>query len=100
MRILTEVPIGTQPILIGRALDSDIQIDNLAVSHHHARIFSEQGQLILEDLNSANGVLLNNGRVKREALKSGDTIAIGKHAIIVDQEHDVAIFDRAKKVAA
>src|SRR3954467_8961552 len=64
-RILKEVPIGERPITIGRALDSDLQIDNLAVSHHHARIVSDQGQLLIEDLNSANGVLLTNAGVKR-----------------------------------
>jgi hypothetical protein len=99
-RILKEVPIGERPITIGRALDSDLQIDNLGVSHHHARILTDQGQLLIEDLNSANGVLLNNARVKREPVKSGDTITVGKHAIIVDQEHDVAIFDTMKKIVA
>jgi pSer/pThr/pTyr-binding forkhead associated (FHA) protein len=99
-RILKEVPISERPITIGRSLDSDLQIDNLAVSHHHARVFSEQGVLIVEDLNSANGILLNDAPVKRETVKSGDTIIVGKHAIVVDQEHDVAIFDRTKKVVA
>ena len=97
-RILKEVPIGAKPVTIGRALDSDIQIDNLAVSHHHARVYADQGQLMVEDLDSANGVYLNSNRVKKEPLRSGDTILVGKHAIIVDQEHDVAIFGKTQKV--
>jgi len=97
-RVLKEVPISTTPVTIGRALDSDIHIDNQAVSHHHARIYAEQGQLMLEDLDSANGVFLNSSRVKKESLRSGDTILVGKHVIIVDQEHDVAIFDKTRKI--
>ncbi len=37
--VLKEVPLGFEPVTIGRAPDNDIQIDNLAVSDHHARIF-------------------------------------------------------------
>ncbi|HEY7680308.1 MAG TPA: FHA domain-containing protein, partial [Terriglobia bacterium] len=53
--VLKEVPIGAQPVSIGRAPDNDIQIDNLAVSSHHAKVYSEEGRLVVEDLNSLNG---------------------------------------------
>jgi pSer/pThr/pTyr-binding forkhead associated (FHA) protein len=87
---LKEIPIGTWPITIGRAPDSNIQIDNLAVSDNHARIYLESARLMVEDLNSLNGTFLNNARVKREWLRSGDAIHIGKHVILVDLEHDVS----------
>jgi pSer/pThr/pTyr-binding forkhead associated (FHA) protein len=97
-RILQEVAIGTKPITIGRSLDSDIQIDNQAVSHHHARICTEEDKLTVEDLGSANGVVLNGRRVSKENLDSGDLILIGKHSIVVDRERDVAIFGKVRKV--
>jgi len=87
---LKEVPLGTRPVTIGRAPDNDIQIDNLAVSNYHARVYVEAGSLVVEDLNSLNGSFLNEIRVERAMLKDGDTILIGKHHIIVDQEHDAA----------
>jgi pSer/pThr/pTyr-binding forkhead associated (FHA) protein len=87
---LKEVPLGTWPITIGRAPDNNIQIDNLAVSDHHARVYSEAARLMVEDLDSLNGTFLNNGRVKREWLRSGDAIHVGKHVILVDLEHDVS----------
>ena len=99
-RILQEVPISATPITIGRALDSDIAIDNQAVSHHHARIFTQNGQLMIEDLGSANGVIVNDVRVTTECLRSGDVILVGKHAIVVDQERDVAIFGTTRKISA
>ena len=36
--VLKEVVVGARPVTIGRAPDNDIQIDNLAVSSHHARV--------------------------------------------------------------
>jgi len=88
---LKEVPLGTRPITIGRAPDNDIPIDNLAVSNYHARVYVEAGSLVVEDLNSLNGSFLNDIRVERAMLKDGDTILIGKHEILVDQTHDVAL---------
>src|SRR6201998_1195219 len=88
---LKEVPLGTRPVTIGRAPDNDIQIDNLAVSNYHARVYVEAGSLVVEDLNSLNGSFLNEIRVDRAMLKDGDTILIGKHHIFVDQTHDTAL---------
>lgn len=88
---LKEVPMGTRPVTIGRAPDNDIQIDNLSVSNYHARVYVEAGSLAVEDLNSLNGLYLNDMRVERAMLKDGDAILIGKHEILVDQEHDAAL---------
>ena len=88
---LKEVPLGTRPVTIGRAPDNDIQIDNLAVSNYHARVYVEAGSLVVEDLDSLNGSFLNDIRVERAMLKDGDAILIGKHEILVDQAHDAAL---------
>lgn len=85
---LREVALGSHPVTIGRAPDNDIQIDNLAVSNYHARVYVEAGSLVVEDLNSLNGSFLNDIRVERAMLKDGDSITIGKHEILVDQLHD------------
>jgi hypothetical protein len=91
--LLKEVPLGTRPVTMGRAPDNDIPIDNLAVSNYHARVYVEAGSLVVEDLNSLNGTYLNDIRVERAMLKDGDSILIGKHNILVDQAHDVALID-------
>jgi len=98
---LKEVPLGERPVTIGRAPDNDIQIDNLAVSNYHARVYVEAGSLVVEDLNSLNGSFLNEMRVERAMLKDGDSILIGKHEILVDQAHDaVASAHDARKAPA
>jgi hypothetical protein len=90
-KVLKEWPLGDSRVTIGRAPDNDLQIDNLAVSDHHARVYTDSGRLMVEDLKSLNGTFLNNNRIEREWLRSGDSILIGKHTIVVDQAHDAAV---------
>jgi pSer/pThr/pTyr-binding forkhead associated (FHA) protein len=100
--VLKEVTVGPRPVTIGRAPDNDIQIDNLAVSSHHARVFSEESRLVLEDLNSLNGTFVNNQKIQRVNLKQGDQILIGKHHVVVDMGGaiEAPALPDAKKVVA
>jgi pSer/pThr/pTyr-binding forkhead associated (FHA) protein len=84
--VLQKVSINGGSITIGRGPDNSIPIDNLAVSNHHAEIRSEEGHLVIQDLDSLNGTFVNNQRVKRSALKHGDVVSIGKHSIQVDEK--------------
>ena len=98
--VLQKVRANGAPITIGRGPDNSIAIDNLAVSNRHAQIKSEQGRLIIEDLDSLNGTFVNNQRVKRAALKSGDVVVVGKHSIYVDEtDRDEAPASAARQSA-
>ena len=82
--VLQNVPVHEAVITIGRAPDSTIAIDNVAISSRHACIEKQQGRLVLTDLGSLNGTFVNSQRVKSTTLKDGDVITIGKHSIYVD----------------
>jgi pSer/pThr/pTyr-binding forkhead associated (FHA) protein len=82
--IVNEFAIPARGVGIGRAPDNDVRIDNLAVSNYHARINWEDEKLFVEDLQSLNGTFVNEIRMNRGVLKSGDRIQIGKHALVVD----------------
>src|SRR5437016_3892958 len=84
-RVVKDVSIGSRGARIGRLPDNAIQIDNPAVSSRHARVFEEGGHFFVEDLGSTNGTFVNEERVTKHTLKSGDTIIIGKHKIVFDQ---------------
>jgi hypothetical protein len=86
--ILKEEVVGSKEVSIGRSPDNIIMIDNPAVSHYHARVFTEEGRLMLEDFGSLNGTFVNGQRVKMVTLKPGDSIAIGKHTIIVMESRE------------
>jgi len=83
-QVLKEIAIGNHPVTIGRGPDNDIHIDNLAVSTHHAKIYQDAGRVIIEDLNSLNGTFMNNQRITKSFLKTGDKVLVGKHHILVE----------------
>ncbi len=65
------------PITIGRGSYNDLQIKDLSVSRQHARIICEEGRLIVEDLKSQNGTLVNGHAVARAVLNDGDILSFG-----------------------
>jgi len=86
--VLNEVPVGSKEVSIGRSPDNGLVIDNPAVSHYHARVFNEEGRLMLEDFGSMNGTFVNGQRVKMVSLKAGDSVLIGKHSILISDSRE------------
>ena len=75
------VPLNKDRMTLGRRPYNDIVVDNLAVSGEHAALQVIGHDYFIEDLNSTNGTYINEQKVKRQILKNGDTIEIGKYAI-------------------
>ena len=66
------------PVVIGRAPSSDIVIDEPVVSAAHARFTLQGPALVLEDLGSTNGTLVNGHPIGQPVtLRDGDEIQIG-----------------------
>jgi chromosome segregation ATPase len=63
---------------IGRTAGCELQIDPQSVSRNHAMLLKGARELIVEDLNSTNGVLVNGRKVSRQVLSDGDVITIGE----------------------
>lgn len=85
-QVVSEFELDKEQTSIGRKADNDIQIDNLAVSGHHARILTILNDSFLEDRNSTNGTYVNGALIKKHALQNGDVIAIGKHTLTYTNE--------------
>ena len=75
------VPLNKDRMTLGRRPYNDIVVDNLAVSGEHAALQVIGHEYFIEDLNSTNGTFINELKIKRQILKNGDTIEIGKYAI-------------------
>ena len=79
------VPIGAhRELILGRALSAAVRFDprnDAAVGRQHARITPAVGDptdLMLSDLGSRNGTLLNGQRIDvAVAIKSGDVVRLG-----------------------
>lgn len=69
-------PIDHTIISIGRKLDNDLVIQDALVSREHAEIRYEGEQFVLYDLNSTGGTFVNNKKIERCILYSGDIICL------------------------
>ena len=78
---LKEASLTQAVFTIGRVPDNSLQIDNLAVSGHHAKIYWDNDHYVIEDLGSLNGTWVNGQRIGKATLRDGDRIAIGKHFV-------------------
>jgi pSer/pThr/pTyr-binding forkhead associated (FHA) protein len=65
-------------ITVGRGPHCDLQILTHFVSREHARLTSNAGATLIEDLGSRNGVYVNAVRVDRRHLQQGDLVTIGE----------------------
>ena len=64
---------------LGRTARADFILDAALVSRLHCRLTADvTDQLVVEDLSSTNGVLVNGERVDRQVLKPGDRVTIGR----------------------
>lgn len=71
---------------VGRTARADFILDAALVSRLHCRLTADKSdQLIVEDLGSTNGTLVNGRRVDRQVLKTGDVVTIGRVEFEVGQ---------------
>ncbi|MFV1922728.1 MAG: FHA domain-containing protein [Methylotenera sp.] len=79
--VIKEYAVDKDRLTIGRRATNDVHIDNLAISGEHAVIVSAGDEVYIEDLNSTNGTVVNKKVIKKQALKHGDTIGLGKYQL-------------------
>ena len=79
-------------IIVGRSPDNEVYIDSKYISRHHAQIVTGEDGCILEDLNSTNGIYMNDLPIKRQLLSDGDVVSIGVHQLVY---HDLRNLDNA-----
>ncbi len=79
----TPYPIGPEGLVIGRAPDGDVVLTSQMVSRLHARVWFEEGVLMVEDMGSRNGIGLNGQRVTRSELNLGDELVIGDASFVL-----------------
>jgi diguanylate cyclase (GGDEF)-like protein len=73
----TRYPISDGPLVIGRASDCDIRINDHSVSRRHARIQPGADGFYAVDLQSTNGTYINDMPASMYKLKDGDYLRVG-----------------------
>lgn len=68
-----------QPILLGRSGDCTVPLRDSYASNRHARIYHNDGQWFIEDLNSTNGTFVGKNRLTTaQLLEPGMVVRIGQ----------------------
>ena len=97
-----EVTLEGDRILVGRGEEADVSIDSVFVSRYHALIVRDNGQDLLLDLGSTNGLVVNSRRILRRALRHRDLIQVGPARVMYFNEHasDAPSPTRARRSAS
>lgn len=74
---LRVVSIAGNMLTIGRRPYNDVQLDDLTVSGEHALIRVRNGDVVVHDLGSRNGTLVNGLPIQQRTLVDGDVVDIG-----------------------
>ncbi len=87
------------PVTIGRGANSNIFLPDRAVSRQHAVIHStENGNWIIEDLDSSSKTYLNDEAVQKAEIKHGDCLRITDFIIDIVIEEDISEDDKAMQL--
>lgn len=73
-----------QPRLVGRLSMCDIRIDDAAFADRHARLEPHPDGVVLRDLGSPDGSLVNGWPVRHALLRPGDQVVFDTHRFVVE----------------
>ncbi|NOX92616.1 MAG: FHA domain-containing protein [Gammaproteobacteria bacterium] len=81
-----ELELEQGSLSIGRSHDNALNIDDPAVSSHHAQIVTVFDSSYVEDFGSTNGTFVNGKKVKTHTLHNGDVLTMGHFQILFQSE--------------
>ena len=89
------IPLERDEVLLGRALEADVRVNDPKASRLHARIRTERDpesgetRYRITDLGSTNGTLLNGEPITEATLEDGDKVVIGEHLMRFDMLDEI-----------
>ena len=78
------------PLVIGRSADADIRLDDRWVSRQHCKVDFQEGVVVVQNLESRHGTLVNNKPITVSKLFPGDTLCIGLSRLVACYENNEA----------
>ncbi|MDT5123274.1 MAG: hypothetical protein QOC96_2756 [Acidobacteriota bacterium] len=89
------IPLERDEVILGRALEADVRVNDARASRLHARITTERDphtnftSYRITDLGSTNGTILNGQLITDAFLQDGDKIIIGEHLLRFDMLDEI-----------
>jgi type II secretory pathway predicted ATPase ExeA len=79
------IGLNASRLLIGRHPWNDVPLDDESVSRHHAMLVRESGHWTIVDLNSTNGIKVNERGVRQQRLRHGDVVHVGRFQLVLNE---------------
>ena len=76
--------VGPSPLVVGRDPTCDVGLTSRRVSRRHCCLVGHEGELLVRDLGSLNGIRVNGRRVVTGRLRPGDELAIAWYQFRVE----------------
>src|SRR5271155_1687453 len=88
-------------VVVGRHPACETRLDSLRVSRHHCCMTQENGEVVVRDLGSTNGIRINGQRVEMGRLRPGDELSIAhiRYRLENGQGHDQTIAEPVSMAA-
>jgi diguanylate cyclase (GGDEF)-like protein len=89
------IPLDRDEVIMGRAIEADVRVNDARASRLHARITTERDSQTgltryrITDLGSTNGTTLNGQLVTDALLQDGDKIVVGEHLLRFDMLDEI-----------
>lgn len=89
------IPLERDEVILGRALEANVRVNDPLASRLHARITTErdpstgEARYRITDLASTNGTLLNGKLINEAFLEDGDKLVIGEHLMRFDMLDEI-----------
>lgn len=77
------IPLLKKELVVGRRESCDICLRFANISSKHCQLTVNGGYWFVKDMNSRNGIKVNNNRVVEKRLDPGDLVAIAKHQYVI-----------------
>jgi predicted component of type VI protein secretion system len=71
-----DVVVDRAVIVVGRHPQCDVRLDSIRISRRHCCMTPDQGDLVIRDLGSTNGIRINGQRVEMGRVRPGDEVSI------------------------
>jgi predicted component of type VI protein secretion system len=97
-----DILVDSSPVLVGRHPRCDARIDSIRVSRRHCCLTESNGEVVVRDLGSTNGIRINGQRVEMGRLRPGDELSIAHIRFRLDsgQGHELTLVDGGHSVEA
>lgn len=80
------IPLESLPVTLGRGTDANVRVLDQCASRLHCRILQVENELVVQDLGSTLGTLVNGQQIEEARLNPGDSLTVGVSTFQVNLE--------------